>query len=160
MFKRLFVRSQDSDNLVAACRGEDRDKFAELFGRAQIFCICLPPGLEQGIDPKISQEDFLENIRATAKDFSQQEQFEPFCYARGPQRRMPLFTDQSLVNEFAKAYFRGTKRIVPLQVLGVNGTVAARAIGNADVVVLNDSTRYEYELSPEDVRLVRQRWLS
>jgi hypothetical protein len=38
--------------------------------------------------------------------------------------------------------------------------VAARAFGTADVVVLNDSTRYEYELSSEDVRLVRQRWLS
>jgi hypothetical protein len=59
-----------------------------------------------------------------------------------------------------KAYFRGTKRIVPLQVLGVNGAVAARAFGTADVVVLNDSTRHEYELSSEGVSLVRQRWLS
>ena len=160
MFKKRFGRSQDSDDLVSICRGEDRHKFAELFGRAQVLCVCLPPGLEKGIDPKISQEELLEKIRAAAKDFSQQERFEPFCYARGSQRRMPLFTDQSLVKEFAQAYVRETKRIAPFQVLGVVGTTAARALGNADVVVLNDSTRYEYELSPEDVRLIRQRWLS
>src|SRR5215469_5359437 len=121
MLEKLFGPSPGSDDLVSACRAERRQKRADLFGRSQISCICLPPGLEQGIDPKISQEDSLENIRATAKDFCKQEQFEPFCYAKGPQRRMPLFTDQSLVREFAKAYFRRTKRSVPLQVLGVNG---------------------------------------
>lgn len=160
MIKKLFGRSQDSDDLVSACRGEDRDKFAELFGCAQIFCICLPPGMEKGMDLNISKEEFLKKIRADAKAFSQQEESEPFCYARGSLRRLPLFTDQSLVKEFAQAYVRGTKHVTSFQVLGVAGKTAACALGNADVVVLNDSTRYEYELSPEDVRLIRQRWFS
>jgi hypothetical protein len=116
--------------------------------------------MEKGIDPKISQEELLEKIRAAAKDLSEQEQFEPFCYARGSQSRMPLFTDQSLVEEFVQAYVKETKRIAPFQVLGVSGTTAATALGNADVVVLNDRTMLEYELSPDDVRLIRQRWLS
>jgi len=160
MFKKLFGRSQNSDDLASACRGEDRNEFAELFGRAQIFCICLSPGMEKGIDPNISKEEFLEKIRAAAMGFSQQEQFKPFCYVRGSQKRMPLFTDQSFVKEFAEAYVRETKRIMPFQVLGVAGTTAASALGNADVVVLNDSTSHEYELSPEDVYLIRQRWFS
>ena len=97
MFKKLFGRSQNSDDLATACRSEDRDKFAELFGRAQIFFICLSPEMEHGIEPSISKEDFLEKVRTAAKDFSKQEQFVPFCYTRGSQKRMPLFTDQGFV---------------------------------------------------------------
>lgn len=160
MFKKLFGRSQDSGDLVSACRGGDRHKFAELFGRAQIFFICLPPGWEKGIDHSVSQDEFVDKIQALAKDFSQQEKFEPFCYAKGSQKRMPLFTNQILVSEFAQAYVRETKRATPFQVLGVSGTTAARVLGNADVVVLNDGTRYEYELSLEDVQLIKQRWIS
>jgi len=73
---------------------------------------------------------------------------------------MPLFTEQSLVQEFAHAYVKETKRIAPFHVLGVSGTTAARALGNADVVVLNDRTIFEYELSPDDIHLIGQRWLS
>lgn len=160
MFKKLFGKPRTPDNLVSACRGEDRQKFVELFGRTQIFFICLPPGLEKGIDPGITKEALLENIRTVAKGFSEQERFEPYWYVKGSQRRMPLFTDQSFVQEFARAYVRETKRITPFQVLGIDGTIAARALGNADVVVLNDGTTSEYELSPEDIRLIRQRWLS
>jgi|SRR5215467_3584619 len=160
MFKKLFGRSQNSDDLATACRGNDRDRFAELFGRAQIFFICLSPGMEKGIDPKISKEEFLEIVRAAAKELSQQEQFAPFCYVRGSQKRMPVFTDQSFVKELAQAYVRETKRIMPFQVLGIEGTTVVRALGNADVIVLNDGTQHEYELSPADVRLLRQRWLS
>lgn len=69
MIKKLFGRSQDCDDLVSACRGEDRDKFAQLFGCAQIFCICLPPGMEKGMDPNISKEEFLKKIRADANAF-------------------------------------------------------------------------------------------
>lgn len=155
MFKKLFGKSRTPNDLVSACRGKDRLKFAELFGRGQIFFICLPPGLEKGIDPGITKEELLENIRTVAKGFSEQERFEPYCYARGSQRRMPLFTDQNFVQEFARAYVRETKRITPFQVLGVDGTTAARALGNADVVVLNDGTASEYELSPDDIRLIR-----
>src|SRR5262245_35283539 len=121
MFKKLFGRSQNSDDLATACRRADRDEFAELFGRAQIFFICLSPEMEKGIDPKISKEEFLEKVRAAAKDLSQQDQFTPYCYARGSQKRMPLFTDQSFVKEFAQAFVRATKRIMPFQVLGIAG---------------------------------------
>lgn len=160
MFKKLFSKLRTPNDLVSACKGTDRLKFAELFGRAQIFFICLPPEWEKGMDPGITKDELLEKIRAAAKEFSGQEQFEPYCYVKGSQRRMPFFTDQSFVQEFARARVRETKRIMPFQVLGIDGTTAARALGNADVVVLNDGTASEYELSPDDIRLIRRRWLS
>lgn len=160
MFKKLFGKLRTPEDLVSACRGKDRLKFAELFGRAQIFFICLPPEWEKGIDPGITKEEFLEKIRAQAKEFSEQERFAPYWYVKGTQRRMPIFTDQRFVQEFARARVRETKRIQPFQVLGFDGTTAARAIRNADVVVLNDGTASEYELSPEDIRLIRRRWVS
>ena len=159
MLSKLFGLSKDSDSLVDAWRRADRQKFADLFGKTQIFCLSLPTGLENGIDPNVTQEELLAKIRAAAQDLSQRERFSPFCYTKNSQTRMPIFTSQELVQPFAHAYVRETKRIAPFQVLGVNGTVIARALGNADVIVLNDRTEHEYELTPDDIAQIRHRWL-
>ena len=67
---------------------------------------------------------------------------------------MLLFTQQSFAQEFAHAYVREIKRIMPFEVLTVEGRVLVPAFRNADSVVLNAGSKFEYELSAEDKALL------
>jgi hypothetical protein len=46
-------------------------------------------------------------------------------------------------------------RIAPFQVLGINGIVVARVLRNADVVTLNDRSKYAYQFSSEDIARIQ-----
>jgi len=89
MFKRLFGRSQGPEDLVSACKGKDRQKFAELFGRAQIFCISLPQGLEKGLDPKILQEELLEKSELQSKTSRSRTDSSRFVMQGAPKSECP-----------------------------------------------------------------------
>jgi hypothetical protein len=68
---------------------------------------------------------------------------------------MPLFTQQVFAQEFANAYVREVKRIMPFEVLTVEGRVLVPSFRDADAIVLNAGSKFEYELSAEDVALLR-----
>jgi hypothetical protein len=60
--------------------------------------------------------------------------------------------------EFAHTYVREIKHIMPYEVLTVEGRVLVPVFQDADSVVLNAGSKFEYELSVEDVALVRELW--
>ncbi len=158
MLDRLLNALRGSDPLVRASRASDRQAFADLFGRSSILFLHLPPGLEGGLDPNLPQDQLMAQIRKSAKDLSGREQFVPLCDTREGRKRMLLFTQQAFAQEFANAYVREIKRIMPFEVLTVEGKVLIPSFQNADSIVLNAGTKFEYELSLEDVALIRDRW--
>jgi hypothetical protein len=115
----------------------------------------LPPELEGGLDANLTQEELLGHIRKSAKDLSGQEQFVPLCDTREGRKRVLLFTQQVFAQEYAQARVRETKRIMPFEVLSVEGRVLVPTFRNADSVVLNPESRSQYELSAEDLALLR-----
>ena len=143
------------DALIRASRGSDRQAFADLFARSSILFLHLPPGLEGGLEPNVTRDELLAQIKKSAKDLSGREQFVPLCDIREGRKRMLLFTQQTFAQEFAQAYVRETKRIMPFEVLTVDGRVLVPSFRNADSVVLNAGSRFECELSTEDMALLR-----
>ena len=154
MLDRGLETLSSSDALIRASRGSDRQAFADLFARSSILFLHLPPGLEGGLDPNVTKDELLAQIKKSAKDLSGREQFVPLCDTRGGRKRMLLFTQQSFAQEFAHAYVREIKRIMPFEVLTVEGRVLVPAFRNADSVVLDAGSKFEYELSAEDKALL------
>jgi hypothetical protein len=155
MLERLLGKLSGSDALVRASRGSDRQAFADLFIRSSILFLHRPPGLEDGLEPNVTQDGLLAQIKKSARDLSGRAQFVPLCNTREGRKRMLLFTQQTLVQEYAQARVRETKRIMPFEVLTVEGRVLVPVFRNADSVVLNPGSRAQYELSAEDVTLLR-----
>jgi hypothetical protein len=155
MLDRLPGKLSGSDALVRASQGSDRQAFADLFIRSSILFLHLPPGLEGGLDPNVTQDELLAHIKKSARDLSGREQFLPLCDACEGRKRMLLFTQQTFAQEYAQARVRETKRIMPFEVLTVEGRVLVPAFSNADSVVLNPGNKSEYELSAEDIAFLR-----
>lgn len=155
MLDRLLDTLSGSDALMRASRGSDRQAFADLFVHSSILFLHLPPGLEGGLDPNVTQDELLAHIRKSAKDLSGREQFVPLSDTREGRKRLLLFTQQTFAQEYAQARVRETKRIMPFEVLTVEGRVLVPAFKNADSVVLNAGSTSEYELSAEDLALLR-----
>jgi hypothetical protein len=147
-----------SDALIRASRRSNRQAFAELFGRSSITFLHLPPGLEGGLDPKVTKEEFLAHIRTAAKDLSGREKFSPLCQTRKGRNFMLLFTQQVLAQDYAHAYVRTIKRIMPFEVLTVAGSALVRSLGDDGAAVLNAESKFEYELSAEDIGILRKLW--
>jgi hypothetical protein len=155
VLERLQDKLTGTDALIRAMRGPDREKLAEVFARSVVLFLQLPPGCENGLDPNLSQEELLAHIRAGAKDLSEREQFTPLRILREDRRVLLLFTQQTFVQTFAHDYVRQVKRIMPFEIVGVKGQVAARMFKDVDSVVFNASTEHEYELSPGDLNRLR-----
>ena len=155
MIEGLVDKLTGTDALIRAMRGHDRQKFARVFGHFTVLFLQVPTGCEGGLDPNVTQEEFLSHLRSQTQDISQREQFTPFCRIRAGRRALLLFTAQSLAQQFAQAYVRTIKRIMPFGVLGVQGKIATRLFSGVDSVVFNASTKYEYELSAVDVQLLK-----
>jgi SseB protein N-terminal domain len=149
--ERLLGKLSGSDALVRASRGSDRRAFADVFIRSSVLFLHLPPGLEGGLDPNVTQDQLLAHIKKSAKDLSGREQFVPLCDTHEGRKRMLLFTQQAFAQEYAQARVRETKRIMPFEVLTVEGRVLAPTFRNADSVALNPGSKSEYELSAEDI---------
>jgi len=156
MISRLLGLFNGSDRLVRAGRDSDREAFARLFGRSHLIFVQLPPGLEDGLSPDLTQEELLEQLKRAARDLSGREQFTPFRQVREGRNAMVVFTQQRFVEQFAHACVRRAKRIMPFQALTVRGSVLARAFGDVDTVVLNPESKEEYEVPIEDMPLLRK----
>jgi hypothetical protein len=155
MLDQLWNKLEGTDALTRAMRGSDSEKFAAVFARSTVLFLQLPPGCENGLDPNITQEELLAHIRACAKDLSGREQFTPLRILRGDRTALLLFTQQTFAQEFAQAYVRQVKRIMPFEVLGVEGRIAVHMFEGTESVVFNAGTRHEYELPAEYLRLLK-----
>src|ERR1700679_989616 len=155
MFQQLQEKLTGNDTLTRAMLGPDRENFAHVFARSNVLFLHLPPGSENGFDPHLSREELLAQIRSAAKDLSQREQFTPFCRMQGERKFLLLFTQQKFVKEFVHAYVREAKRLMQFEILGVAGQTALRLLGGVDSVIFNPGTRYEHELFPEDMHMLR-----
>jgi len=155
VFNRVLDALSGSDALIRASKGSDRRAFADLFIRSLVLFLHLPPGLEGGLEPNVTQDELLAHIRKSAKDLSGRKQFVPLCDTREGRKRMLLFTEQTFAKEYAQARVRETKRIMPFEVLTVEGRVLVPVFRNADSVVLNPGSKCDYELSAEDLALLR-----
>jgi hypothetical protein len=103
MFGPLQEKLTGKDALTRAMLGTDRENFAQSFSRSNVLFLQLPPGSENGLDPRLSREQLLAQIRSAAKDLSQRQQFTPFCRVRGERKSLLLFTRQKFVKEFVQA---------------------------------------------------------
>jgi len=155
MFQQLQEKLTGKDALTRAMLGTDRENFAQLFVRSNVLFLQLPPGSENGLDPRLSREQLLAQIRSAAKDLSQRQQFTPFCRVRGERKSLLLFTQQKFVKEFVQAYVREVKRLMQFEVLGVAGQMALRLFEGVDSVVFNPETKHGYELSAEGMYMLR-----
>ncbi|MCA1592834.1 MAG: hypothetical protein LC754_09340 [Acidobacteria bacterium] len=154
MFKRIVEALRGLDALTRASRGSDRQAFADLFARSSIVFLQLPPGLEGGLDPDVTQDELLAMIRECAQDLAGQEQFVPLCDTREGRTRLVVFTRWSFAQEYAHACVRENQRIMPFQLLTIEGRLLVRSFKIADCVVLNAGSKSEYELSTEDIALL------
>jgi hypothetical protein len=149
MLERMLEKITGTDPLTRAMRGASPEKFFSIFARSTVLFLQLPAGYENGIDPNVSQDEFMSHMRAGAKDISGREQFTPFRRIRGDHKALLLFTQQRFATEFATAYVRQVNRIMPFGVLGVQGRLALRMLNGVDSVVFNCLTKQEYELPAE-----------
>ena len=156
MFEKLKNKLTGTDELIRAMHQPDDNKFAVVFAHSTVVFLQVPPGYENGVDPNVSQEEFLSHVRAGAQDISQREQFTPFRRTRGGRKALLLFTHLDLATEFAKAYVREVNRIMPFGALSIKGTIAMRLFDGVDSVVFNALTKYEYELPPERLASLKQ----
>jgi hypothetical protein len=154
MLNRVLDTLSGSDALIRASRGSDRQAFADLFARSSILFLHLPPGLEGGLDPNVTKDELLAQIKKSAKDLAGREQFVPLCDIREGRKRMLLFTQQGFAQEFAHTYVREIKRSMPFEVLTVEGSVLVPGFRDTDSVVLNAGSKFEYELSADDMALL------
>jgi hypothetical protein len=63
-------------------RSSDREGFANLFARSIILFLQLPPDCENGLDPKVLQEELLASIRTSARDLAHREEFTTLAWVR------------------------------------------------------------------------------
>jgi hypothetical protein len=69
MFEPLQEKLTGKDALTRAMLGTDRENFAQLFARSNVLFLQLPPGSENGLDPRLSREQLLAQIRSAPKTF-------------------------------------------------------------------------------------------
>jgi hypothetical protein len=113
---------------------------------APVVFLSLPPGLEKGVDPGVSQEQLLAIIREAARDLSQSQGFTPFSYSGRGGRRLPLFTSEERARTFVEAYVQEIGRIMPFQVLTAETSVLPKLAVACNVMVVDDRTSNAREI--------------
>ena len=135
----------------------DRDAFLRQLGEQDIFIIAAMQG--DGIDPKgLNREQLLAEIERAANDLSDDKPCEPFVYERSGQRRLPFFTSNDYAQTFVGEYSKERNRVYPFQLLGVKGSLLAQVMPACDVLVMNDRSADEVELSDDDAAAIRRMW--
>lgn len=152
--RKLFGKGTTSQS--AAPPG-NREAFLRQLGEQDIFVIAAMRG--DGIDPNgMTREALLAEIEGAAQDLNESEGFEPFVYESKGQRRLPFFTSNDYAQTFAGEYSKERNRVYPFQLLGVKGSILAQLLPACDVLVMNDRTAEEVELSENDVDAIRRMW--
>jgi hypothetical protein len=139
------------DPLTQSARGADREGFAKVFATSTVQFLCVPQRFSQGLPADASQEQILAQLEEAAQDLAANRDVTPFSYEDNGRRRLPVFSTMELGLEFAKWYALRTRRLIPIQTLGVQGAAIVPAFANCDDVVLNDRTAFEYVLSAVDM---------
>jgi len=135
----------------------DRGAFLRHLGEQDIFIIASMKG--DGIDPKgMTKEQLLAEIKSAAKDLSEDKAREPFVYERDGKRRLPFFTSNDYAQTFVGAYSKERNRVYPFQLLGVKGSLLARVLPACDMLVMNDRSADEIELSGDDAAAMKRMW--
>ena len=154
VIRKLFGKSTAASAPVSAA---DRDAFFRRLGDSDIFIIAAMQS--DGIDPEgMTQEQLLAEIERAAKDLNERQDFEPFVYEKDGVRRLPFFTSDDRAQTFVGEYSRERNRVYPFQLLGVKGSLLARVLPAADVLVMNDRSADEVELSEDDAAAIRRMW--
>ena len=152
--RKLFGKSPASQR---ASPTADRDAFLRQLGEQDIFVIAAMQG--DGIDPKgMTKEQLLAEIERAAKDLSEDKAREPFVYEKNGQRRLPFFTSNDCAQTFVGEYVKERNRCYPFQLLGVKGSLLAQLLPACDVLVMNDRSADEVELSDDDAEAIRRMW--
>ena len=139
------------------CPVSGLDAFLRQLGEQDIFIIAAMQG--DGIDPKgMTKEQLFAEIERAAKDLSEDKYPETFVYERNGQRRLPFFTSNDYAQTFVGEYSKERNRVYPVQLLGVKGSLLAQVLPACDVLVMNDRSADEVELSEDDAAAIRQMW--
>ena len=133
----------------------DRDAFLRRLGEQGIFIIAAMQG--DGIDPNgMTKEQLLAEIERAAKDLSEDKAREPFVYERNGRRRLPFFTSNDYAQTFVGEYSKERNRVYPFELLAVKGSLLAHVLPACDVLVMNDRSADEVELSEDDAAAIRR----
>jgi hypothetical protein len=153
-FRKLFGKSPASQSALPTA---DRNAFFRQLGEQDIFVIAAMQG--DGIDPHgMTTEQLLAEIERAAKDLSEDKAREPFVYEKEGQRRLPFFTSNDCAQTFVGGYSKERDRVYPFQLLGVKGPLLAQILLACDVLVMNDRSADEVELSDDDAAAIRRMW--
>jgi hypothetical protein len=139
--------------VIGAMRSSDREGFANLFARSIILFLQLPPDSENGLDPKVLQEELLASIRTSARDLAHREKFSTLGGVRAVASLSCCSRSRPGRGVCSSPRQHG-QRMMRFEVLGIEGRTAVRRFDGADSVVFNALTRYEYELPAEDFDLL------
>jgi hypothetical protein len=159
MMLKHWLDKLTSDALARAVRHPDRAAFARKFGNATVSFLALPPGLENGVDVNVGEDEMLALIKRSVEDMAERESFNPFCHVQDGRTAILLFTRLARAEDFLRSYGAQARRIMPFQTFGVQGKDLVGSLDNYDAVILNDGSDSEYKLSPEDLALIRNTWL-
>lgn len=107
---------------------------------SRILFLSLPKRFASGLPTNCSQDELLAYIAEAAEDLASSRGYEPFCYEEAGQRVLPLFTSEDHAQEFVQAYVARRQRIIPFQILEVQGESLVAAVQAHDEVVLNPGT--------------------
>jgi hypothetical protein len=112
-----------------------------------------------GIDPKgMTKEQLLAEIERAARDLNERQGFQPFVYEAAGRRRLPFFTTAAHAQTFAGEYSRQRNRVYPFQLLTVKGSLLAKLWPACDVLVMNDRSADEVELTDHDAGIIVRMW--
>lgn len=156
MFGRLWQKLKRTDALIEALQFSSDSRFLDAFQASTMFFLHLPPGCENGLDPNISQQEFLAHIKKCAQDLSTRQTFVPLCVLRDNRHVLLLFTASDLAKPFVQHYSQQVKRLMPFEVLGVTGKSVPKFLSGVDSIVFNPGTAHEHELSSQRLHLLKR----
>ena len=126
-----------------------REHLRQLWG-GQVFVIAAIEG--EGLDPEtITPERLFTQIKQAVDDADSRREFHAFVYTRQGKRILPFFSSEERARTFCEWYSMERNRVLPIQVLGIRGSLLASLAVSGELLVLNDRCTDEYVLSEGDM---------
>jgi len=135
------------------------DAFLRTLAAQDLFVIAATQS--EGIDANaLTRENMLAVIRAALERDreNQKTRYSLFVYEEGGRRRLPFFTDGEHAQTFCGEYSKARNRIFPFMVLQMKGQLLGKAFSSCDVVVMNDKSQDERNLSADEIAAARRMW--
>jgi hypothetical protein len=148
------------DPLVRLARSGQTVRFMLALLRAELTVLSLPESLSIDLEdlPPDSPElpgRLLAMVEAAARDMSEDKPIRPFTLNHGEVQCLPFFSSPRAAESFAKGYVQKVRRILPFQLYTAPGHHVLPTIATYDRVVLNLGTAASYELSSDDLHILR-----